>query len=64
MSFTPRSRAFQRDVTLSVRLDVNDFRLWKLEGHLIDGTADLDGTRNPNPERTWGLFLLRTTVIF
>ncbi len=56
--------AFQRDVALSLRLDVNEYWLWKLEGHFIDGTADLSSETNTNPTRDWGLFLLRTTVTF
>ncbi len=62
--FDPKFRAFQRDLALSARFDVNPYWLWKIEGHLIDGTADLDATRNPDPQRTWGLFLIRTTVTF
>jgi hypothetical protein len=38
--------------------------LWKLEGHFIDGTTDLLQSRNPDPERYWGLFLFRTAVTF
>ncbi|MEO7729328.1 MAG: hypothetical protein ABIY55_00010 [Kofleriaceae bacterium] len=56
--------AFQRDLTATVRLDVNDRWLWKLEAHVIDGAADLDAATNPQPDRYWGLFLLRTTVTF
>jgi hypothetical protein len=48
----------------SLRFDVNDHWLWKLEGHFIDGAAELDSTYNPNPKRYWGMFLLRTTVTF
>lgn len=56
--------AFQRDLAATVRFDVNDHWLWKLEGHFLDGTADLDTTLNPHPDRYWGLFLLSTTVTF
>jgi hypothetical protein len=62
--FPIRSNAFQRDLALSLRFDVNDYWLWKLEGHFIDGTADLDPNINPSPKRRWGLFLVRTTVTF
>ena len=58
------SQRFQRDLAATFRLDINDYWLWKLEGHFIDGTADLQATLNPNPERYWGLFLLRTSVTF
>jgi predicted porin len=57
-------RAFQRDLTATLRLDVNEYWLWKLEAHFIDGTADLVAEANPNPTRYWGLFLCRTTVTF
>lgn len=56
--------AFQRDLAATVRLDINDHWLWKLEGHFMDGAASLPTEFNSNPERYWGLFLLRTTVTF
>jgi hypothetical protein len=56
--------AFQRDLAATLRFDVNEYWLWKLEGHFIDGFADLKPSRNPDPERYWGLFLVRTTVTF
>jgi len=62
--FGERFQAFQRDLALSLRFDVNNHWLWKLEGHFIDGTAELQVTANPNPKRYWGLFLFRTTVSF
>jgi hypothetical protein len=62
--FAERFYAFQRDLAATVRFDVNDHWLWKLEGHFMDGTASLPGPANPHPERRWGLFLARTTVTF
>jgi hypothetical protein len=56
--------AWQRDAAATLRFDVNDHWLWKLEGHFIDGAADLDAVANPHPERYWGMFLVRTTVTF
>ncbi|HSR95456.1 MAG TPA: hypothetical protein VLM79_00240, partial [Kofleriaceae bacterium] len=56
--------AFQRDLAATVRFDVNDHWLWKLEAHFMDGTAGLPAPSNPHPERYWGLFLARTTVTF
>jgi hypothetical protein len=64
MKFARESDAFQRDLAATVRLDLNDHWLWKLEAHFMDGTADLDAAQNPTPERYWGLFLLKTTVTF
>ena len=40
--------AWQRD-RRDGRYDVNDHWLWKLEGHFIDGIADLSCRENPNP---------------
>jgi hypothetical protein len=62
--FAERFHAFQRDLAATLRFDVNDHWLWKLEGHFMDGTASLPALSNPHPERYWGLFLLRTTVTF
>jgi hypothetical protein len=62
--FAEPFHAFQRDLSATLRLDVNDHWLWKLEAHFMDGTASLPQLVNPQPERYWGLFLLRTTVTF
>jgi len=62
--YPARFYAFQRDSAITVRYDVNDHWLWKLEGHFIDGVADLRTSQNPDPERYWGMFLLRTTLTF
>jgi hypothetical protein len=62
--FAEPFHAFQRDLSATLRFDVNDHWLWKLEGHFMDGTASLPPLANPQPERYWGLFLLRTTVTF
>lgn len=64
MKFPERFFAWQRDAAATVRLDVNDHWTWKLEAHFIDGVADLFLSQNPDPERYWGLFLLKTTVTF
>jgi hypothetical protein len=62
--FKKKWNAFQRDLAGTLRIDINDYWLWKIEGHFIDGTADLLVSQNPDPTRFWGLFLLRTTVTF
>jgi hypothetical protein len=56
--------AYQRDLAATLRVDATENWLWKLEAHFIDGTADLDPLRNLDPERYWGLFLVKTTVTF
>jgi hypothetical protein len=64
MKFAQPFYAWKRDAAASLRFDVNDHWLWKLEAHFIDGAADLDMTLNPTPRRYWGMFLARTTVTF
>jgi hypothetical protein len=64
MQWTQPFHAFQRDLTLTARYDVNEHWLWKVEGHAIDGTADLPAELNPDPKRRWALFLIKTTVTF
>lgn len=56
--------AWQRDAAATIRFDVNEHWLWKLEGHFIDGVADLFLSQNPHPERFWGMFLFKTGVTF
>lgn len=63
-SYAKPYMAWQKDLAGTLRLDVNEYWLWKLEAHFIDGVADLLPASNPDPTRYWGLFLLRTTVTF
>ena len=62
--FAKPYNAWQRDAAATLRFDVNEHWLWKVEAHFIDGTADLFASENPKPERYWGLFLFKTTVTF
>lgn len=59
----------QNDVSLTLRFDLNEFLIVKLEGHLMEGTAGLVAplsvTPPPaNPERVWGVFLVKATGYF
>ncbi len=62
--FAKPFHAFQRDLSATLRVDINEYWLCKLEGHFIDGTSELQTTVNTDPKRYWGMFLLRTTVTF
>jgi hypothetical protein len=64
MRYAQRHHAWQRDATATLRFDVNRHWLWKLEGHFIDGTAQVSREVAPRNERYWGLFLVKTTVTF
>ncbi|MDB4959075.1 MAG: hypothetical protein JWO36_6644 [Myxococcales bacterium] len=62
--YAERFFAWQRDLATTIRYDVNDHWLWKVEAHFVDGVADLVSSANPHPERYWGLLLFKTTVTF
>src|SRR5690606_36599552 len=61
--FPERFYAWQRALAATIRYDVNEHRLWKLEAHFIDGVADLYGS-TMDPARYWGLFLFKTTLTY
>ena len=61
--------AYQHDIAATLRFDLTDHWLLKLEGHYLRGTGALSSAQNDNqPTRTltrdWGLFLLKTTAYF
>jgi hypothetical protein len=61
--------AVQHDVAGTLRFDVNNHWLIKLEGHFMSGTAGLsaalnDGKPTNTLERNWGVFLFKTTAYF
>jgi hypothetical protein len=61
--------AQQHDVALTLRFDLATHWLFKLEGHYMLGTADLDprlngGTALDDLTRRWGAFFAKTTAYF
>jgi hypothetical protein len=61
--------AYQHDLALSLRYDLNAFWLLKLEGHYMHGTAGLNSALNGNQPLSsltedWGVFLVKTTAYF
>jgi len=61
--------AMQKDATLSLRLDIKDWWILKVEGHYIEGTALLrDQANNPNDTGNnnsgWFMLAVKTTVSF
>lgn len=61
--------SYQHDIALTMRFDMTDNWLFKLEGHYMEGTADLDPALNDDMPRTeliptWGLLLAKTTAYF
>jgi hypothetical protein len=58
------SDAYQRDASLTLRIDVLPWWLVKLEGHYINGTAKAQAASGSSLADNWALFLLKTTVAF
>src|SRR5262249_53398500 len=59
----------QHDVATTLRFDINDHWLFKLEGHYMVGTAALTSSLNNNTplsqlDRNWSVFLAKTTAYF
>jgi hypothetical protein len=60
---------YQQDAALTMRFDINQNWLVKLEGHYMRGTAALDPALNSNQPlneltRDWGVFMAKTTAYF
>jgi hypothetical protein len=62
--------AKQHDVALTLRFDINDYWLVKLEGHYMAGTAGMLNPLRVNPpdittaDEHWGAFFVKTTAHF
>jgi hypothetical protein len=61
--------AYQHDVAATLRFDLTDHWLLKLEGHYLRGTAALASALNDNRAtstltKDWGLLLVKTTAYF
>ncbi|HYQ46783.1 MAG TPA: hypothetical protein VER11_32660 [Polyangiaceae bacterium] len=61
--------AYQHDLALTLRYDLNSYWLLKLEGHYMHGTAGLSSALNDNRPLSsltedWGVFLVKTTAYF
>jgi hypothetical protein len=56
----------QHDVSGTLRFDINQFWIVKLEAHYMHGTASLAGTPQVRAAlaENWGLFVLKTTAYF
>jgi hypothetical protein len=71
-TFGGQSKDMQYDAAGTVRFDINPYWLFKLEGHLMHGTAGLDGALNgltpvdslDELTRNWAVFLAKTTAYF
>jgi hypothetical protein len=48
----PDHGAWQKDLAMTLRFDLNDYWVFKVEGHMVDGTADLVAIDNPDSDRS------------
>ena len=63
----PGHSAYMKDFAMSLRFDITDSWLLKLEAHYFDGTAQvyaIENKNHPNLERFWTLLGAKTTVTF
>lgn len=57
--------AWQKDLALTLRWDIDEAWIMKFEGHYINGVANLLNSENPQPyEQYWWLFAAKTTISF
>jgi hypothetical protein len=65
-SITPRYSAWLKDTCLAFRFDITDNWVFKLESHLMDGTAVMRHENNPNAsmKQNWALFGAKMTFSF
>jgi hypothetical protein len=68
--YNPTFDAFQKDACLSLRFDLNDHWIFKLEGHLLNGTGLINKQDNLNElgelelKKNWTLFAFKMTFNF
>jgi hypothetical protein len=51
-----KHNAWEKDLALTLRFDINDYWIFKIEGHTVDGTANvlaLDNANNAFSESKW-----------
>jgi hypothetical protein len=54
----------QHDLAGTIRFDLNNFWIVKLEAHFMHGTAIVADTTQATDPANWGLFLIKTTAYF
>ena len=61
----PDHGAWQNDLALTARFDINDYWVFKVEGHLMDGTGQVLSVDNADgTEEDWYLFAAKVTFSF
>ena len=66
-AYTNKDEAWSDDIALSTRFDINQYWTFKMEGHRIDGKADVMSAENDNFSNSNGdfyVFLSKITFSF
>jgi hypothetical protein len=62
----PDHKAWTEDIALATRFDINEYWIFKIEGHRMNGTAVVVGSDNDNsfPDQRWWLLAAKITFSF
>ncbi len=59
-----KERAYLKDFALSLRFDINDNWIAKIEGHFMDGLLDVNYGDDPDPDSNWQLYAAKMSYSF
>ncbi len=59
----PAALAWRHDWAVATRFDINEYMIFKLEGHYLDGLIQAEPT-SPDPSANWFLFAAKLSVVF
>jgi len=61
----PDYYSYKKDTALSARFNINEYFIFKLESHFINGIADTSGTDLPeDPEKSWEYYAAKISLSF
>jgi hypothetical protein len=60
----PKAQAWTKDLAVSVRFDVNEYWIVKLEGHRLNGLSEASGFDSDNPDENGFLGAAKVTFSF
>lgn len=66
-ALTINHMAWQKDLALTLRFDINEYWVFKVEGHRVDGTANVLGIDNPDnnySKSDWNYFAAKASFSF
>ncbi|MDM8551568.1 hypothetical protein QUF72_15885 [Desulfobacterales bacterium HSG2] len=60
----PAAKAWCKDLTMITRFDINDYWIFKLEGHYMNGLEGVTSELGDDPSEDWFLFAAKMTFSF